>query len=140
MTKHAATRGPKPVVLALATLLLIRGILILFTTDRSDAWNNLLGVGGLAAADAQFGWPGTIMRIAQLSEGRLWIILAFPLFLRLAWGRDLAILAAGLGMLVQVFRLLAGNSVLALVWLLIFAGIAALFYARSDLKTYFAHS
>lgn len=138
MTTTSVGIGRKSIVLTLAALLFIRGLLILFTNDSAGEWNNLLGTGGLAAADAQFGPLGPILRIAQLIEGRLWIIVAFPLFFRLSWGRDVAILVAILGIVVQVFRLLAGSSAFAVVWLLIYIGIAALFYAEPGIKAYFA--
>lgn len=137
MTKPLVGVSAKPVVLILAALLFVRGLLILFAKESSGEWSNLLGIGGLAAADTQFGLLGPILRIVQLIEGRLWLIVAFPLFFRLAWGRDLAILVAGLGIVVQVFRLLAGSGAFAVGWLLMYAGIAALFY-QPGIKTYFA--
>ncbi|MBC7812848.1 MAG: hypothetical protein H7175_16955 [Burkholderiales bacterium] len=135
---QTASGGTKIFVFVLAALLLVRGLLILFTSDADNQWSDLLGVGGLAAADTQFGALGPILRIVQIIEGRLWIIVAFPLFFRLSWGRDVAILIAVAGMVVQVFRLVAGNGFLALVWLAIYVGIAALFYATPVIKAYFA--
>ena len=138
MTMTAVSLGTRSMVLILATLMFARGLLILFAEGSLSEWSNLLGVGGLAAADVQFGPLGPILRIGQLIEGRLWIIVAFPLFFRLPWDRDVAVLVAGLGMVVQVFRLLAGSDAFAVVWLVIYAAIAALFYAEPGIRAYFA--
>ncbi|MBC7877589.1 MAG: hypothetical protein H7Y59_10500 [Anaerolineales bacterium] len=140
MTKTFNRIEPKMIVLTLATLLFARGLLILFALDSSTAWSNLLGIGGLATSNTQFGALGPIMRIAQLIEGRLWLIVAFPLFFRLSWGRDVTILVAGLGIAIQVFRLFAGSGAFAVVWLVIFVGIAVLFYAEPGIKTYFTQN
>jgi uncharacterized membrane protein len=130
----------KLIVLTLASLMLVRGILILFAGEGSSDLNNILGVGGLTNADAQFGAFGSILRIAQLIEGRFWIILAFPLFYRLAWGRDVAVLVAGLGVVVQIFRLLAGGGAFAVVWIVIYVVIALLFSAEPHIKAHFVQA
>lgn len=135
---HALT--PKILIWLLAALFLIRGLLILFATDSSHEWDNLLGIGGLATTDAQVGTPSWFLRVIQLIEGRLWVLLAFPLFLRLPWGRDLAMLVAAVGVIIQLFRLQAGNGMSAILWLVIYAGIVALFYTQWGIRTYFNHS
>lgn len=122
----------------ITALLCARGLLILFTNDSTAEWSNLLGIGGLGAADTQFGALGSLLRVAQLIEGRLWILVAFPVAFRLPWGRDVAILVAVLGMIVQSVRLLAGNGAFAVVWLVVFLAVAALFYAEPGIRAYFA--
>ena len=139
MTQTAAGVSRQPIVFVLAGLLFIRGVMILFTNDASE-WNALLGTGGLAAMEAQLGALGPILRILQLIEGRLWIIAAFPLFFRLSWGRDVAILVAILGIVVQGLRLVAGNGLSAIVWLIIYIVVAAFFYAAPGIKAYFAEA
>lgn len=137
MSQPTNALAPKVVIWLLATVFLMRGLLILFASDSSNEWNNLLGIGGLATADAQVGTPGWLLRIVELIEGRLWILLAFPLFFRLPWGRDLAILIAAVGIVVQLFRLQAGNGISAILWLVIYSGVIALFYTQRGIKAYF---
>jgi hypothetical protein len=136
MTKATVGNQTKWVVLIFAALMLVRGVLILFARENAIEWSNLLGIGGLEAADAQFGFLAPILRIIQIIEGRLWIIVAFPLFFGLAWGRDVTIMLAMVGAVIQVFRLFAGNGIFALIWLAIYIGIAIVFYASPAIKAY----
>ncbi len=127
-------------MIALGLLLAARGIGALVAPDSSASWTQLLGIGGLANAEARFGGLGKAMRILYLIESRLWVIVAFPMMFRLAWGRDVAIAVAAASILTQGFRLLLGAGFGAVVWIGIFIGIIALFATLPQIKAYFAAS
>lgn len=124
-------------VYAIAALMFLRGIIILFSGDNTNEWSNLLGTGGLANAQAQAGWLGWLIHVAWLIEGRFWIIAAFPLVFRLAWGRDVVILVAGLGIALQIYRLFNSNVFSSIIWLLLYILIALAFWFEPKIKAYF---
>jgi hypothetical protein len=124
-------------IIAIAVLLALRGIVILSTPADPTGWTRWLGIGG-PFMDGDGSLLGRVLTVVALIEGRLWIILAFPLLLRLAWGRDLAVLVALLGIVVQGFRLAYGSGAPAGLWLLADVSLALIFAAAPGVRAYFA--